>query len=80
MPVIQFPVQPEAGDTPRLRIERAQFFADIITDKQSHPVTYIVILQQQGSPLVRGISQHQSIAEARKSAGQRLERLAARAA
>ena len=80
MPVFEFPSPSEVSDIPRVRVERGQFFADIITDQKSDPVMYIVILQQRGSSFVRAISQHGSMDEAQQSAEQRLQRLASRAA
>ncbi|HEV2112607.1 MAG TPA: hypothetical protein VGR50_00585 [Terriglobales bacterium] len=80
MAVFEFPNPSGVRRVPRIRLEQWPFFADIIMDRRSDPVMYIVIVQQHGSPLVRGISQHASMDEAQKSAKEDLEKLAARVA
>ena len=80
MTVFAFQHPTDAHDVSRVRVEGGMFFADIILDSNSDPVVYIVILQQYGSPLVRGISRHASMNEAQRSALADLNRLMARAA
>lgn len=79
MTVMRFP-GPSGEGVPYTRLERGPFFADIIMDKQSDPAVYITVVQQRGSPMVRAITQHLSMDEARESAEERLEKLAARVA
>ncbi len=79
MKTIEFRNPSHGKDVAHVRIEHEQFFADIIVDPQGGSAGYIVILQQEGSPVV-AISQHESMEEAQKSARQGLQRLAAKAA
>ena len=80
MTVFEFPNPDNAKDVPRIRVQRGMFFADIILDRRSTPSVYIVILQQYGSQMVRGISQHASMDEAQQSAEEDLQKLTAAAA
>lgn len=80
MTVLAFREPADPNDVPRVRIEDGVFFADIVVDRHYDPAVYMVVLQEYGSNLVRGITRHSSMKAAELSARNHLNRLSARAA
>lgn len=80
MSILEFPNPGEAKGTPRIRVERGEFFADIVLDRKSTPEAYFVIVQQHGSAVVLRLDRHESFEAARNSAENALQKLAQKVA
>ena len=80
MNVLEFPNPGKAKGIPRIRIERGNFFADIVLDCKAQPEAYYVIVQQHGSTVVLSLDRHNSFDAARSSAHRTLIMLAEKAA
>lgn len=80
MQILEFPNPDSARGVPRIRIEHASFFADIVLDRRKQPDVYYVIVQQHGSSAVLSLHQCDSLDEARGSADRALSALGTLAA
>lgn len=80
MQILEFPNPDSARGVPRIRIEHASFFADIVLDRRNQPDAYYVIVQQHGSASVLSLHRCESLDEARSSADRALSALATLAA